>query len=198
MTSLRERLSKTSTRVTLSVLALVVAVGLIAWDSDVVMSMTLALQRHDRPTYTTQTQPGAKSLRGRAKGNRLVIDAVSIDTVIGTGASSAAPLKKGAWLDPQGSLPGNGEPIVIAGHRVTKRFATLPLAKKGMTAIVYWKGKEYDYRIVSIRPVNGTSGINLAKDAPGTGERLIMYTCTPKYKGDKRYVVVATPIAPKK
>jgi LPXTG-site transpeptidase (sortase) family protein len=198
MTRIRERLSRTSTKVVLSILVAVLAIGLIAWDSDPLLAMMVALSRHDRPTYATQLQPHVKPVRGRAKGDRLVVDGVSIDVAIRQGAASAGPLKKGVWLDPQGSTPGAGEPIVIAGHRVTKRFATLPLAKKGMTAIVYWKGTEYDYRIVSIKPINGATGINVAKEAPGTGERLIMYTCTPKNQGDKRYVVVARPIKAKK
>ena len=194
VTSIRERLSRTSTRVVLTIVALLVAVGLIAWDSDPLLSMTLAFKNRSRPTYTTQLRPGVKSLRGRARGNRLVIDAVSIDVGIRAGARSAAPLKKGVWLDPQGSVPGSGEPIVLAGHRVTKRFATLPKVKKGMIAVVYWQGHEYDYRILSIKPVRGTAGIKLGTDAPGTGERLILYTCAPKTKGDKRYVVVASPL----
>ena len=194
VTRIRERLSRTSTRVTLTILALLVAAGLLAWDSDPLLSMTLAFRHRSRPTYTTELQPGVKSLRGRAKGNRLVIDAVSIDVAIGAGTKSATPLKKGAWLDSQGSIPGGGQPIVLAGHRVTNRFATLPKVKRGMTAIVYWQGHEYDYRVLSIKSIRGSTGINVATDAPGSGERLIMYTCTPKNKGDKRYVVVAAPL----
>lgn len=81
---------------------------------------------------------------------------------------------------------------------MTHRFATLHLLKKGQPVIVYWQGKEYDYIVTSIHSISGTRGINIQKDAPGSGERLVMYTCLPRSQGDKRSVVVAVPYAPKK
>lgn len=191
-------LSRTSTRVILGIVLLAVAVGMFAWDSDFVLSLELKLNHHDRPTYATRLLPKLKPLRSHIVGNRLVIDAVSIDVQLYGGTASAKPLEKGAWIDPEGSTPGAGQPIIVAGHRTTGHFATLHLIKRGQPVIVYWKGKEYDYIVTTIHSIDGASGINIQKDAPGTGERLIMYTCLPRWKGDKRNVVVAVPYVAKK
>jgi LPXTG-site transpeptidase (sortase) family protein len=190
-------LSRTSTRIALSVVLLVAALGLVLWDSDLLLALQLRMNKHDRPTYATKLSK-LKPLRSKVVGDRLVADSVSIDVRLYGGKSPSGPLKKGAWIDPHGSTPGSGQPIIVAGHRTTRHFATLHMLKRREPVIVYWKGKEYDYIIKSIRPISGSSGLNVQRDAPGTGERLIMYTCTPKWKGDKRHVVVAVPYKPKK
>jgi LPXTG-site transpeptidase (sortase) family protein len=193
MSRLRNLRSSTSARVVLSVVLVVLAIGLFAWDSDFALGLKLKLNRHDRPTYATRLQPNMPPLRSKIVGNRVVSDPVSIDSQIYGGSNSAGPLSKGVWIDPAGSTPGKGEPIVIAGHRTTHHFATLHLIERGMPVIVYWQGKEYDYIVKSVKPIEGSRGINVQKDAPGKGERLILYTCTPKWQGDKRHVVVAVP-----
>jgi LPXTG-site transpeptidase (sortase) family protein len=198
MRKLKNLFARTSSRVVLSVVLLAIALGLFAWDSDLLLALQLKLNHHNRPTYATRLLPKLKPLHSRIVGDRLVIDTVNIDVRLYGGAKSAQPLAKGAWVDPHGSTPGNGQPVVIAGHRITGRFATLHFVKKGQPVIVYWKGKEYDYIVTSIHSIAGPSGINIQKDAPGTGERLIMYTCLPRWQGDKRNVVVAVPYRPKK
>jgi LPXTG-site transpeptidase (sortase) family protein len=190
-------LSRTSTRIALSVVILVTALGLMLWDSDLMLALTLKMSKHDRPTYATRLSK-LKPLHSRVVGDRLVADSVSIDVRLYGGANSSKGLSKGAWIDPHASTPGSGQPIVVAGHRTTNHFATLHMLKRGEPVIVYWKGKEYDYIIKTIKPISGSSGLNVQRDAPGSGERLIMYTCTPKWKGDKRHVVVAVPYKPKK
>jgi LPXTG-site transpeptidase (sortase) family protein len=191
-------LSRTSTRIAIGAICLVLAVGLIAWDSDLLLAIELRLNHHSRPSYASRLYPGAKPLHNKVVGNRVVADSVNIDVALNGGTNSAGPLGKGAWLDPHGSVPGGGEPIVVAGHRVSGRFATLHLIKRGQPVIVYWKGKEYDYMVSAVHTIDGQSGINLQKDAAGTGERLVLYTCQPRWQGDKRFVVVATPVTPKK
>jgi LPXTG-site transpeptidase (sortase) family protein len=198
MSSLSNLRSSTIARVALSIVLVVVAVGLLAWDSDLALGIKLKLDRHARPTYATRLLPKLDPLRAKIVGNRVVSDPVSIDSQILGGTNSGPALSKGVWIDPQGSSPGKGEPVVIAGHRTTHRFATLHLLKRGMPVIVYWQGKEYDYIVARVKPIEGSSGINIQKDAPGKGERLILYTCLPKSEGDKRYVVVAVPYKPKK
>lgn len=198
MPRLKDLLARTSSRVALSVILLVVAFGLFAWDSDLLLALQLKLSHHDRPSYATRLLPKLKPLHSKIVGDRVVIDAVGIDVRLYGGTNSAQPLAKGAWVDPHGNTPGNGQPIVIAGHRISGRFATLHLVKRGQPVIVYWKGKEYDYIVTGIHPIPGPSGINIQKDAPGTGERLVLYTCLPRWQGDKRNVVVAVPYTPKK
>ncbi len=198
MRSPNNLLSNTGIKIALSMVLLTAALGLILWDSEFALGLKLKLDRNERPTYATRLLPNLTPLRSKIVGNRVVSDAVSIDARIYGGSNSAGPLAKGVWIDPHGSTPGKGEPIVIAGHRTTHHFATLHLIKRGMPVIVYWQGKEYDYIVKSVKPINGSSGLNVQKDAPGTGERLILYTCTPKWQGDKRHVVVAVPYKPKK
>jgi len=191
-------LSRKSTRIGLTVVVLAAALGLFLWDSDFISAIQIKINHHDRPTYATRLLPHLKPLRTKIVGNRLVADSVNIDVRLYGGSSSSRGLSKGAWVDPHGSVPGGGEPIIVAGHRMTHHFATLHLLKKGQPVIVYWQGKEYDYIVKSSHSISGKSGINVQKDAPGTGERLIMYTCLPRWQGDKRDVVVAVPYAPKR
>ncbi len=198
MSSLRNVRSSTIARVAISLVLVVAAVGLFAWDSDFALGLKLKLDRHARPTYATRLLPKLDPLRAKIVGNRVVSDPVSIDSRVFGGSNSGPALSKGVWIDPQGSTPGKGEPIVIAGHRTTNHFATLHLLKRGMPVIVYWQGKEYDYIVTRVKPIEGSSGINIQKDAPGSGERLVLYTCLPKSQGDKRHVVVAVPYKPKK
>jgi len=198
MSSLRSLRSGATVRVALSIVLVVVAVGLFTWDSDLALGLKLKLNRHARPLYATKLLPKLKPLRSKIVGDRVVSDPVSIDTRIFAGSDSGPALSKGVWIDPHGGKPGMGEPVIIAGHRTTHRFATLHLIKRGMPVIVYWHGKEYDYIVTRVKPIEGSSGINVQKDAPGSGERLILYTCLPKSHGDKRYVVVAVPYKPKK
>lgn len=193
MHKLKNLLSRTSSRVVLTIVLLVFAIGLFAWDSDFMLALGLKLNHHDRPTYATKLLPKLKPLHSKIVGDRLVADSVSIDVRLFGGSNSSAPLSKGAWIDPAGSTPGQGQPIVVAGHRTTHHFATLHLIGRGDLVIVYWKGHEYDYIVTNIHAISGTRGLNIQKDAPGTGERLVMYTCLPRWQGDKRNVVVAVP-----
>jgi LPXTG-site transpeptidase (sortase) family protein len=185
-------LSRTSTRIALTVVLLVAATGLFLWDSDIMLALQLKMNYHDRPTYATRLSK-LKPLKSHVVGDRLVADSASIDVQLYGGKNSAGPLEKGAWIDPAGATPGSGQPIVVAGHRTTHHFATLHLLKRGQLVIVYWKGHEYDYVVKSVHAINGKSGISIQKDAPGSGERLVMYTCLPRWQGDKRNVVVAVP-----
>ena len=198
MRSLKNLPAKTRTRLALSIVLVAIAVGLFAWDSDFVLGLELKLSRHVRPTYATRLLPNLKPLRKEIVGNRVVSDPVGIDCQIFGGSDSGLPLARGLWIDPHASTPGKGQPIVIAGHRTTKRFASLHLFKPGMPVIVYWQGTEHDYMVTSVKPIAGSSGINVQRDAPGIGERLILYTCMRKWQGDKRYIVVAVPYSPKK
>ena len=198
MRNLKNLLARTSTRVVLSIVLVALACGLFAWDSDFMLALELKINHHDRPTYATRLLPGAKPLHSKIVGDRVVADSVNIDCQIFGGTDFNSALSQGAWIDPHVSTPGKGQPIVIAGHRISGRFATLHLIKRGAPVILYWKGKEYDYIVQSIHPIEGQAGINLQRDAPGTGERLVLYTCLPRWQGDKRNVVVAIPYTPKK
>lgn len=191
MHSIRAMRSHRGTKIALSAVVLLTAAGLLLWDSDFLLALQLKMNRHDRPSYPTQLTK-AKPLHSKVVGDRLVADSVSIDARIYGGSNSSKGLAKGVWIDPHGSTPGAGEPVIIAGHRTTRHFATLHMLKRGQPVIVYWKGREYDYIVTKVKSLKSSSGINVQRDAPGSGERLIMYTCE-KWKGDRRHAVIAVP-----
>jgi len=188
---------------TAAVIVLVaVAAAILIWDADPVIKSELVLRRIAFGDGATLPYPSALYPRGNPRhdrppaGNRLVIPSTGIDVAVVRASSADAGLPRGIWLDPVGGVPGGGEPVVLAGHRVRSRFAPLHLVEIGDSVIVYWNGVERDYRVTAIRSIRAENGIDLAKDAPGTGERLVLYTCLPRWMGNKRTVVTATPITP--
>jgi len=176
-----------------------VAAALLLWDADPIIRGELALRRAiqgDAATlpYPSRAFPGIEPRSARQPaGRRLVIPAAGIDVAVIRARSADAGLLRGVWLDPAGSVPGSGEPVVIAGHRVRARFAPLHLVRVGDPVIAYWDGEEHDYRVTSIRTIRAENGLDMQRDAPGDGERLVLYTCLPRWMGNKRTVVTAQP-----
>jgi LPXTG-site transpeptidase (sortase) family protein len=180
----------------------VVAAVLLLWDADPVITGELAVRRallgesatlpYPSRLYPTATPRHAE----KPAAKRIVIPSTGINVAVVQARSADAGLPRGVWLDPVGSTPGLGEPIIIAGHRIRSRFAALHLAKVGDPVIVYWDGAEHDYRVTAIRSINAVNGIDMQRDAPGDGERLVLYTCLPRWMGNKRTVVTAAPVDP--
>jgi sortase A len=72
-------------------------------------------------------------------------------------------------------------------------FALLYRLRPGDPIVLYWMGKEYDYRVSKVFDV-GPKDIKILQQ---TGdERLTLYTCRPRELGDKRTVVVALRVKP--
>jgi LPXTG-site transpeptidase (sortase) family protein len=177
----------------------VVAAAVLIWDADPVITGELALRRaiwgpNATLAYPSRLYEGVAAMHpAYPSGNRIVIPTCGIDLAIVRAKSADAGLPYGAWLDPVGGVPGGGEPVVIAGHRISSRFAALHLVHDGDPIIVYWHGAELDYRVTSVRSIVAANGIDLQRDAPGNGERLVLYTCLPRWMGNKRTVVTAAP-----
>jgi LPXTG-site transpeptidase (sortase) family protein len=191
---------KRSWTLTAAVITLVlVAAAVLVWDADPVITGELALRRTIWGRDATLAYPSrlyANATPAHAKlpaGDRLDIPSLGIDVAIVRAKSADAGLPYGIWLDPAGSTPGSGEPVILAGHRIRARFAALHLVRIGDPVIAYWHGQEFDYRVTSVRSIVAANGIDLSRDAPGNGERLVLYTCLPRWMGNKRTVVTAAP-----
>jgi LPXTG-site transpeptidase (sortase) family protein len=122
------------------------------------------------------------------RGRRLVIPRINANVVVARGDPKQA-LARGAYHEPGTADPGHGGNVVLAGHRDLRVFALLYRLRPGDPIVLYWMGKEYDYRVSKVFDV-GPKDIKILQQ---TGdERLTLYTCRPRELGDKRTVVVAS------
>jgi LPXTG-site transpeptidase (sortase) family protein len=126
------------------------------------------------------------------RGRRLVIPRINANVVVARGDPEQA-LTRGAYHEPGTADPGHGGNVVLAGHRNLRVFSLLYQLRRGDPIVLYWMGKEYDYRVSKVFDV-GPKDIRILQQ---TGdERLTLYTCTPREFGDKRTVVVALRVKP--
>lgn len=129
--------------------------------------------------------------------NRLVIPSIGVNIPIVEGANQDVALNKGAWRIPGSSTPPEGGNTVISGHRFRYRppsnltLYLLDQIHPGDVMIVYWKGKEYDYKVsqTKIVPRDKT---DMAE--PTLTPQLTVFTCHPLFSTKNRLVVVGEPI----
>jgi sortase A len=147
----------------------------------------------DATSPTTAPTARQASLPTRPpKGRRLVIPRINANVVVARGDPKQA-LTRGAYHEPGTADPGRGGNVVLAGHRNLRVFSLLYQLRPGDPIVLYWMGKEYDYRVSKVFDV-GPKDIRILQQ---TGdERLTLYTCTPREFGDKRTVVVAMRVRP--
>jgi LPXTG-site transpeptidase (sortase) family protein len=123
---------------------------------------------------------------------RVTIPRVGINQRVVEGRTQSA-LARGLWRQPTSATPGSPGTSVIAGHRISRQFGRLGKVRKGDTVLVTYGRVKYRYRVVSV------STLKVAKTAPsfrtGAKEQLILYTCLPRWQGNKRTVVVCSPVA---
>lgn len=124
--------------------------------------------------------------------NRILIPSIGIDMQIFEGPNEKTLDKGGIWHIPNTSTPAQGGNTVVSGHRwqyLPPSNSTLYLLDKvqdGEPVIVYWQGKEYDYRI-SGREVVDPSRVEILENTPEP--RLTIFTCTPLYSTKQRLVL---------
>lgn len=131
--------------------------------------------------------------RTRPLDNRLVIPKIGVNLAIVEGQESESALWKGAWRIPESSTPKDGGNTVLSAHRFRYRppsnltLYLLDQVKKGDVMIVYWQGKEYDYRVseTKIVPRDNT---DIAE--PTLTDQLTVFTCHPLFSTKERLVVV--------
>lgn len=103
-----------------------------------------------------------------------------------------------SWIVPWGSTPDKGGNTVIVAHRYLRRnqtlaedvktFYNLPKMQVGDLAYVNYAGKVYEYKVSEVFEV-GPKDIWIEDN---TAEPILtMYTCTPLWTSDRRFVVRA-------
>jgi sortase A len=148
-----------------------------------------------QPAGDDAAKPGGKnalandSWATQGSGRRVIIPRIRVNVPIGDVERSA--LSRGAWHQPGSANPGERGNVVLAGHRIRRVFTLLHQLKPGDVIIVRWGGADREYRVAYSRVVRPTSASAIAR---GGKDRLTLYTCIPRYLGNKRTVVVAYPV----
>jgi LPXTG-site transpeptidase (sortase) family protein len=128
--------------------------------------------------------------------NSLVVPSMLLNTPIleGTIRNEYKTLDQGVWRWPEGSTPDKGGNTILIGHRFTYTnprgvFYELNKISVGDEIGVFWGGKEYLYKTlsVSVVPPSQTSILNQT-----TQSELTLYTCTPTWNPENRLIVVAS------
>lgn len=127
--------------------------------------------------------------------NRVVIPKIGVNAEILKGSSIAVLSQhEGVWHDPSTKTPDEGGNMVLSGHRfqyLPPNLVTLYNLDKvevGDSMIVYWEGKEYDYKVTETKVVEPTDV--WIKDSHEGKTELTIYTCTPLWSNSHRLVVV--------
>lgn len=129
----------------------------------------------------------------RPLDNRLVIPKIGVNLPIVEGTNSDNALWKGAWRIPSSSTPKDGGNTVLSAHRFRYRppsnltLYLLDKVKRGDIMIVYWQGKEYDYRVTQTKIVP-RENTDIAE--PTLTDQLTVFTCHPLFSTKERLVVV--------
>lgn len=124
--------------------------------------------------------------------NRMIIPSIGIDMQIFDGPTQKTLDRGGIWHIPNTSNPALGGNTVLSGHRwqyLPPSNSTLYLLDKvqdGEPVIVYWQGKEYDYRI-SGREIVDPNRVEILNNT--STPRLTIFTCTPLYSTKQRLVL---------
>jgi len=182
---------------TAAALLVLAAVGFATYEFEPVITFDAGLVAPVYPYPTRlETNLDAKRMKSsRIPGDdRVVIPRIAVDAPVVTGRTDDA-LRRGVWLQPPSVPPGEPGTTVLAGHRIRSQFVLLHELRRGDVIIVYWKGAEYDYRVTSRVVLDGVEPKTPV--TVGGDERLVLYTCTPRWEGNLRAVVYADPIPAK-
>lgn len=97
------------------------------------------------------------------------------------------------WRRPYSSTPPSGSNTVLVAHRYAtiggnraSTFYHLPKVIAGEDLYLTWGGKVYHYRVSDTEIVSPT---NISIEDRSLLPTLTLYTCTPLWKADKRFVV---------
>jgi sortase A len=168
--------------------------GIVAYNlwPDLTYEVGLADAPCPYPSGFSAAEVGTPPGSARPKGRRLVIPAIGVDVAVRGGAASRS-LARGGYHQAGTQDPGQGGNTVVAGHRTRRAFALLYRLKVGDPVVVFWDGVEHDYRVARVFEV-GAENTRILSPTPA--ERLTLYTCTPRFLGNRRTVVWAEPTGP--
>lgn len=150
-------------------------------------------QAVNAPLPNTKRVKAKVTAKKRPADNRLVIPKIGVNLPIVEGQESDSALWKGAWRVTNSSTPNKGGNTVLSAHRFRYRppsnltLYLLDKVKTGDIMIVYWEGKEYDYRISETKIVP-RENTDIAE--PTLADQLTVFTCHPLFSTKERLVVV--------
>ncbi len=124
--------------------------------------------------------------------NTIIIPEIGIRGIIYEG-EGADTMNLGIWRRPQSSHPGMGGNTVLVAHRYLyttgpDTFYHLPKMSTRSEIVVFWDKKEYRYEVIDTRVVEADQ-VEIEKQTPE--DILTLYTCTPLWTSEKRFVVRA-------
>lgn len=174
---------------------LIAADGTIALpiNDEVIEILANVRQAVNAPAKGTKRVKARVVSRTRPADNRLVIPKIGVNLPIVEGQESEAALWKGAWRIADSSTPKIGGNTVLSAHRFRYRppsnltLYLLDKVKRGDIMIVYWEGKEYDYRVSETKIVP-RENTDIAE--PTLTDQLTVFTCHPLFSTKERLVVV--------
>jgi sortase A len=128
---------------------------------------------------------------GEALG-RIQIDRIHIDFVFVQG-TDAASLRKGPghYDDNQTVLPGQAGVVGIAGHRTTYEapFDAIDSLESGDRIVLRMPYGVFTYEVTGRRIVPADYGHSFTTDEAGSGQRLVLSACHPRYSSEKRILI---------
>lgn len=135
-----------------------------------------------------------EKLKPIPKENRVVIPAINVDAEILEGDTIDILNEGQSWRRPLTSSPDAGGNTVVVGHRFfgqgKNTFYHLNKLVAGEEIIVFWKEKEYKYKIEKVYETNPE---DIAVEGPTKDDILTLYTCS-GLSAEKRLIVIAKPI----
>lgn len=130
--------------------------------------------------------------------NYLIVPSLGIEKEI-IETDTIRKVHENVWRRPQGSSPSNGSNTILVAHRYANiggerasTFYALPDIVIGADIYIRWEGVVYHYQATETKIVLPTE---IEIEEPTNTPILTMYTCTPLWKADKRFVVTAPLIA---
>ncbi|MDP2401766.1 MAG: sortase [Actinomycetota bacterium] len=173
----------------LAVVLVVAAAGLALWQLWPETSWLLGVVDESWPYESSAADVPADATARPPQETRLVIPRIGLNVQVYGGDPDRA-LTLGVYHHPETGEPGEADSIVLAGHRNRRALALLSRLDPGDPVLVYWSGREHVYRVTRTFVAEPDDPSVLE---PASAEELRMYTCLPRFLGDKRTVVVALP-----
>ncbi|CAG1023337.1 sortase A [Patescibacteria group bacterium] len=145
-----------------------------------------------------QTIPGSTDNEQTTVGNKLYIPKINVDTAIVEGETlDILNVYEGVWREPASSTPLVSGNMVLAGHRFqylppnTNTFYNLEEMQYGDDIYIYWEGRIFWYKVYETLLVNPDQ-VEVREPDPELVREITLYTCTPLYTSEKRFVVKAS------
>lgn len=182
----------------LSLVVVVLSVYILIWPLLPAIGWRLShYKKQPTPTQLSATILAKPKDQNVLKANTLVVPRMDLSQEIHEGSNNFT-LEKGAWRRPKTSSPDIGGNTVIVGHRFSYSsigtFYHLDKIQVDDLIVVYWQGKQYDYKVASSAVVPATQ---LSVEENTKEPQLTLYTCTPLWSFKDRLVIVAKPIGEK-